>query len=99
MQNRFTNAMRERLKFNKLWIYHWEEYFFHQAINEKTSKEMGKDNPIAHLLINIYFIPTNVLKFLSKKQDLYRYKKVLKETEYLEKALNNNFKYEKKLKK
>ena len=43
MKNKFNNAMRERLKFNKLWINQWEEYFFHQSISEKTSKEMRKD--------------------------------------------------------
>ena len=26
-ENKFNNAMRERLRFNKLWINQWEEYF------------------------------------------------------------------------
>ena len=99
MSNKFKNAMRERLRFNKLWINQWEEYFFHQSISEKTSKEMRKDSPIFHFLLYFYYIPINVLKYLSKMRDFYRYRKVLKETEYLEKALNNDFKDLNRLKK
>ena len=99
MKNKLTNAMRDRLRFNKLWINQWEEYFFHPSISEKTSREMGKESPMVHLLINIYFTPLNALKYLLKMRDLYRYKKFLKETEFLEKALYNEPKVFKKLKK
>ena len=60
---------------------------------------MRKDCPIFHFLLNFYYIPINVLKYLSKMRDFYRYRKVLKETEYLEKALNNDFKDLNRLKK
>ena len=88
MRNNFINTLKERLQYNKIWINQFNEYYFHKSITEKVFKQMSEENPIIYLLINIYYLPTNLLKYFTRMKEFYTYKTILKETELIEKELN-----------
>ncbi len=87
MKKNFKNALRLKLKYNKLWINDFQEYFYHQSIKKKVSREMSKDNPITYFFINFYYLPLNIFNYFIRVKEIYVYKKALVETEIIEKEL------------
>ena len=55
----------------------WLDYFKHQEINDKAKKRFYGNNKIFGLIMELYFLPLNLLKYYNKKRALHIYKNVL----------------------
>tara|TARA_B100001029_G_C14843065_1_gene329441 strand:+ start:144 stop:446 length:303 start_codon:yes stop_codon:yes gene_type:complete len=87
--NRVLNYLRNKISHNRKWLKSMEDYFLYKSITDKALKEAENENLIANFIINFINLPTKLMDFISDFQDAYTYKKLLKETECIEKEVEN----------
>ena len=66
-----------------------EDYFLYKSINEKASKEAEREHLIITFIIKFINLPTKLMDLIIDFEDAYKYKKMLKETECIEKEIKN----------
>ena len=89
MEKNYKYTLQERLNYYLEAQNEWLEYFKHQEINEKAKKRFYGNNKIFSLIIELYFLPLNLLKFYKKKRALHIYNKVLVVIEVLKEEIND----------
>ena len=89
MNNKILNYLRNKVSHNKKWLRAMEDYFLYKSINEKASKEAEREHLIITLIIKFINLPTKLMDLIIDFEDAYKYKKMLKETECIEKEIKN----------
>tara|TARA_A100001011_G_scaffold327428_1_gene351552 strand:+ start:354 stop:653 length:300 start_codon:yes stop_codon:yes gene_type:complete len=89
MNNKVLNYLRNKLRYNKEWLKSMEDYFLYKSINEKASKEAEREHLIITFIIKFINLPTKLMDLIIDFEDAYKYKKMLKETECIEKEIKN----------
>ena len=71
----FIHLLQERLRYLRAWIS--EIHIYHQcgAIKKKVEIEVFKERPIIYLFNYFYFLPINLLNFLTQVKINYTYNK------------------------
>ena len=88
MRNYLKNKMKDRLAYCYDWKNSVDIYLANKEITKKADKEYFKSKPILKLVLNIYFIPYNILRLLRHLRILYEYDKNETEIKILSKELN-----------
>lgn len=89
MRNIIKNKIKDRLKYCVEWENAINIYFANQEILKKANDKYYDSRPILKLLLEIYFIPTSLVKFLKYLRITHEYKKNKIEIEVLKKELND----------
>ena len=95
MSNYFKNHLKERLKNSK----EWSDYFLfclkHWEINEKVSEKYYDDKPLLSIILKLYFLPINIIRFFYKIRTWHYYLKTETEIEVLRKEIKEDDKVKK----
>ena len=88
MNNYIKNKIKDRLTYCQEWKSSIDIYLTNREITKKADKEYYKSKPILKLVLNIYFIPYNILRLLRHLRILHEYDKNEIEIKILSKELN-----------
>ena len=77
--------LKDRLKFQMEWVNYFSSYFNHLRISQRVSKELRKEQPLLSVIMDIYYLPINFLRFLNKLRMIYNFNRCIKEIDILEK--------------
>ena len=88
MNNYIKNKIKDRLIYCQEWKSSIDIYLTNREITKKADKEYYKSKPILKLVLNIYFIPYNILRLLRHLRMLHEYDKNETEIKVLSKELN-----------
>ena len=80
--------LKDRLQYCLDWQKNAETYLFHKSITNEVDKNFYSNKPIIRILINIYFLPTNLLRFIRLMRFLHELKKNQVEIDLIYKQLN-----------
>tara|TARA_B100000700_G_scaffold243005_1_gene270791 strand:- start:146 stop:436 length:291 start_codon:yes stop_codon:yes gene_type:complete len=94
MKNYFKNKIKERLTYCKEWKNSVDIYLASKEVTKKTNEEYYKSKPLLKLILDVYFIPYNMLRFFRYLRMVHEYKKNQVEIMVLSKELNENNKRE-----
>ena len=94
MRNYIKNKIKDRLTYCKEWKNSVDIYLASKEVTKKTNEEYYKSKPLLKLILDIYFIPYNILKFIRYLRMVHEYKKNQVEIMVLSKELNGNNKRE-----
>ena len=75
MRNYFKNKMKERLSYCNEWKNSVDIYLAGKEVTKKANEEYYKSKPLLKLILDIYFIPYNILKFIRYLRMVHEYKK------------------------
>ncbi len=75
MRNYLKNKMKDRLAYCQDWKNSVDIYLANKKITKKADKEYYKSKPLLKLVLDIYFIPYNILRFFRYLRMLHEYKK------------------------
>ena len=89
MEKNYKYSLQERLNYYVECKNNWLEYFKHEEVNERAEKRLFGNNIIFYLVMALYFLPLNLLKFYKKKRALHIYNKVLAVIEILKEEIND----------
>ena len=90
MNNYFKNKLKDRLTYCKSWKYDIDIYLANKEISKQADEEFYKTKPILKLILNIYFLPYNLLRLTRYLRIRHEYKKNEIEIEVLIKKLKEN---------
>ena len=90
MKNYLKNKMRDRLTYCHKWKNSVDIYLAHKEITKKADEEYYKSKPLLKLILNVYFIPLNILRFFRYLRMIHEYKKNQVEIQVLSKQLSEN---------
>ena len=88
MNHYFKNKLKDRLTYCREWKHSIDLFLANKEITKKADKEYYKSKPILKLVLNIYFIPYNILRLLRYLRMLHEYDKNETEIKVLSKELN-----------
>ena len=88
MNNYIKNKIKDRLIYCQEWKSSIDIYLTNREITKKADKEYYRSKPILKLVLNIYFIPYNILRLLRHLRMLHEYDKNETEIKVLFKELN-----------
>ena len=95
MKNYLRNKIKNRLKYCVDWKRSVDIYLANNEISKKADKEYYKSRTLLKLILDIYFIPYNTLRFLRNLMILHEYKKNDMEIKVLIQELKRNEDYKK----
>ena len=75
MKNYLKNKMKNRLAYCVEWKNSVDIYLANKEITKKADIEYYKSRQILKFILDIYFIPTNLIKLLKYLKILHEYKK------------------------
>ena len=90
MFNKSHRVLKERLQDRKEWVEYFSECLLHHNINDKVTNEFYKERPLLSLIFMIYFLPINLIKYLSKLRISHYHNKCKKEVEILKRELEES---------
>ena len=67
--------MKERLSYCNEWKNSVDIYLAGKEVTKKANEEYYKSKPLLKLILDIYFIPYNILKFIRYLRMVHEYKK------------------------
>ena len=89
MKNYLKNKMRDRLTYCYEWKNTVDIYIANKEISKKTDNEYYKSIPLLKLILDIYFIPYNIVRFFRYLRMIHDYKKNQIEIKVLKQELND----------
>ena len=89
MKNYFKNKIKERLTYCQEWKSSVDMYIASKEITKKANKEYYKSKPLIKLILDIYFMPYNILRLFRYLRMVHEYKKNQVEIKVLSHELNN----------
>ena len=95
MKNYLRNKIKNRLKYCVDWKRSVDIYLANNEISKKADKEYYKSRTLLKLILDIYFIPYNTLRFLRNLMILHEYKKNDMEIKVLIQELKGHEDYKK----
>lgn len=90
MSNYYKNKLRERLTYCQDWKHSIDMYLANKEITKQTDKEYYKSRPLLKIVLDVYFLPYNLLKFVRYLRMRHEYKKNQIEIEVLSEKLNQD---------
>ena len=88
MRNYFKNKIKDRLTYCKEWKNSVDIYLASKEITKKTNKEYYKSKPLIKLILDIYFMPYNILRLFRYLRMVHEYKKNQVEIKILTRELD-----------
>ena len=88
MQKNYKYTLQDRLSYYLEAQNEWLEYFKHQEITAKAKKKFYGNNKLFGLIIELYFLPLNLLKYYKKRRAQHIYSKVLTVIDVLKEEIN-----------
>ena len=88
MNNYFKNKLKDRLTYCKSWKHDIDMYLANKEITKQADKEFYKTRPFLKFLLNIYFLPYNLLRLASYVRIKHDYEKNEIEMKVLNNQLN-----------
>ena len=64
MNNYYKNKLKDRLTYCKDWKQSIDMYLANKEITKKADDEYYKSKPLLKLILDVYFIPFNIIRFL-----------------------------------
>ena len=89
MRNYFKNKLKERLTYCQDWKHSIDMYLANREITKKADEEYYKTRLLLKLMLDIYFLPYNLLKLIKYLSMRHEYKKNQIEIEVLSKKIKN----------
>ena len=89
MTNYFKNKLKDRLTYCRDWKYSIDLYLANREITKKADKEYYKTRPFLKIILNLYFLPYNLFKFVRYLRIRHEYKKNEIEIKVLSKKIND----------
>ncbi len=83
------NKFKDRLAYCKEWQHSVDIYLANKEITKKADREYYKSKPLLKIILNLYFIPYNTLRFFRYLRMLHEYKKNQVEIMVLSKELKD----------
>ena len=90
MTNCYKNKLKRRLIYCQDWKHSIDMYLANKEIINQADKEFYKTRPFLKILINIYFLPYNLLRLVKYLRIRHEYQKNEIEMEILTKKLKEN---------
>ena len=75
MNNYFKNKLKDRLTYCKSWKNDIDMYLANKEITKKADNEYYKAKPLLKMILDVYFIPYNLIKYLKYLRIIHEYKK------------------------
>ena len=88
MNNYYKNKLKDRLTYCKSWKYDIDMYLANKEITKQADKEFYKTRPFLKFLLNIYFLPYNLLRLARYVRIRHDYEKNEIEMKVLNNQLN-----------
>ena len=88
MNNYYKNKLKKRLTYCQDWKHSIDMYLANKEITKQTDKEYYKSRPLLKIILDIYFLPYNILKFIKYLRVRHEYKKNEIEIEVLNKQIH-----------
>ena len=89
MKNYYRNKLKERLTYCQDWKHSIDMYLANKEITKKADDEYYKSKPLLKLILDIYFIPLNIIRFMRNLRMIHEYKKNQVEIKVLHKELRD----------
>ena len=89
MNNYYKNKLKDRLTYCKDWKQSIDMYLANKEITKKADDEYYKSKPLLKLILDVYFIPFNILRFFRYLRMIHEYKKNQVEIKVLNKELSD----------
>ena len=89
MKNYYRNKLKERLTYCQDWKHSIDMYLANKEITKKADDEYYKSMPLLKLILDVYFIPLNIIRFLKYLRMIHEYKKNQVEIKVLNKELRD----------
>ena len=77
MRNYLKNKMKDRLAYCYDWKSSIDIYLANKEITKKADDEFYKSKPLLKLILDVYFLPYNLIRFLKYIRMIHEYKKIL----------------------
>jgi hypothetical protein len=90
MKNYYRNKLKERLTYCQDWKHSIDMYLANKEITKKADDEYYKSKPLLKLILDIYFIPLNIIRFMRNLRMIHEYKKNQVEIKVLRQELKND---------
>lgn len=90
MRNYLKNKMKDRLAYCYDWKSSVDIYLDYKEITKKANDEYYKSRPLLKLILDVYFIPYNLIRFFKYIRMIHEYKKNQIEIMVLSKELDEN---------
>ena len=88
MNNYYKNKLKYRLTYCKSWKHDIDMYLANKEITKQADKEFYKTRPFLKFLLNIYFLPYNLLRLARYVRIRHDYEKNEIEMKVLNNQLN-----------
>tara|TARA_B100000035_G_scaffold272896_1_gene248458 strand:- start:187 stop:474 length:288 start_codon:yes stop_codon:yes gene_type:complete len=95
MRNYLKNKMKDRLAYCYDWKSSVDIYLDYKEITKKANDEYYKSRPLLKLILDVYFIPYNLIRFFKYVRMIHEYKKNQVEIRILSRELGRNEDYKK----
>ena len=95
MNNYFKNKLKDRLTYCREWKHSIDLYLANKEITKKADNEYYKSKPFLKMILDVYFIPYNLIKFLKYLRIIHEYKKNEVEIKILSRELKGHENYKK----
>jgi hypothetical protein len=90
MTNYFKNKLKDRLNYCQDWKHSIDLYLANKEITTQADEEFYKTRPFLKLVLNVYFLPYNLLRLARYLRIRHDYKKNEIEMVVLTKKLKDN---------
>ena len=88
MNNYFKSKLKDRLTYCQSWKHDIDIYLANKEITKQADEEFYKTRPFLKLVLNVYFLPYNLLRLVRYVRIRHDYKKNEIEMKVLNKQLN-----------
>ena len=95
MRNYLKNKMKDRLAYCVEWANSVDIYLANKEITKKADDEFYRSKPLLKLILDVYFLPYNLIRFLKYIRMIHEYKKNQVEIEILSRELKGYENYKK----
>ena len=95
MSNYFKNKLKDRLTYCREWKHSIDLYLANKEITKKADNEYYKSKPLLKMILDVYFIPYNLIQFLKYLRIIHEYKKNQVEIRILSRELKGYENYKK----
>ena len=75
MSNYFRNKLKDRLTYCREWKHSIDLYLANKEITKKADQEYYKTRPLLKIVLDVYFLPYNLLRFVKYLRMRHEYKK------------------------
>jgi len=89
MKNKLDEIIKERLENRLEWRNYLGWLLTHKELSMKAKREFYRDKPLLNLILKLYFLPYNLMKFFFYMKDRHYFEMMDKEIEILNNEINN----------